>query len=102
MIPVTLAVVAAFLYALGTVLQEKGATEEGSDAGMRADFLARLAQRPVWLLGVGIELVGFALQATALGLGRLIIVQPIQVTSVVFALPLGVWLTAQVVNRREI
>ena len=42
------------------------------------------------------------LLAVALGLGRLIVVQPIQVTSVVFALPLGVWLTAQVVHRREI
>ena len=102
MIAIALAVGAAFLFALGTVLQQKGGSEESADAGMQADFLAKLAQRPVWLLGVLVEVIGFGLQATALGLGRLIVVQPIQVTSVVFALPLGVWLTAQIVNRREI
>lgn len=102
MVAVVLAFGAAFLFALGTVLQQKGTLEEPSDSSMRADFLARLARQPVWLLGVVIVIAGFGLQALALRLGRLIVVQPIQVTSVVFALPLGVWLTAQAVSRREV
>jgi drug/metabolite transporter (DMT)-like permease len=99
---VLLAFGAALLFALGTVLQQKGTLEESADANMRADFLARLARQPVWLLGVVTVLAGFGLQALALRLGRLIVVQPIQVTSVVFALPLGVWITSQAVSRREV
>ena len=102
MVAVGLAFAAAFLFALGTVLQQKGTLEEPADSNMRADFLARLARQPVWLVGVVTVLAGFGLQALALRLGRLIVVQPIQVTSVVFALPLGVWLTSQVVSRREV
>jgi drug/metabolite transporter (DMT)-like permease len=102
MIAVLLALGASFLYALGTVLQQKGGMEEPSGSSLQANFLSRLAQQPMWLAGVALELVGFGMQAAALGLGKLIVVQPIQVTSVVFALPLGAWLTAQVVKRREI
>ena len=69
---------------------------------LNANFLARLAQRPVWVAGVVIELIGFGMQAVALGLGRLVVVQPIQVFSVVFALPLGAKLTQQRAGRREI
>ena len=85
-----------------------GAPAEGRHAGAQrtptldANFMARLAQRPVWLAGVVIELVGFGMQAVALGLGRLVVVQPIQVVSVVFALPLGARLTGQRAGRREI
>ena len=102
MLAVCLALVAAFLYALGTVLQQKADIEEADPAGVSAGFLARLVQRPVWLAGVASELVGFIVLAVALGIGRLVIVQPLQVLSVVAALPLGVWLTGQQVGRRQI
>ncbi len=102
MFAVPLAFAAAFLFALGTVLQQKGTLSESAESSLQADFLARLARQPVWLAGVVIVIAGFGLQAWALDLGRLIVVQPIQTTSVVFALPLGVWLTAQAVTRREV
>ena len=90
------------MYALGTVLQQKGGMQEPRGSELAAGFMARLMRRPLWLAGVVIELVGFAMQAVALGLGRLIVVQPIQVVSVVFALPLGARLTGQRVGRREV
>jgi len=99
---VVLALIAAFLYALGTVLQQKADIEEADPTGMSAGFIGRLVQRPVWLAGVTSELVGFGVLAVALGIGRLVIVQPLQVLSVVAALPLGVWLTGQHVGRRQI
>lgn len=102
MTAVLLALGASFLYALGSVLQQKGGMQEPRDSTLNANFLARLAQQPVWLAGVVIELVGFGMQAVALGLGRLVVVQPIQVASVVFALPLGARLTGQRAGRREI
>ena len=102
MIAVILALVAAFVFAVATVLQQKGTMDEGDDAALQPGFIVRLLQRPVWLLGVGADLIGYALQAAALGFGRLIVVQPLLVSSVVFALPLGARFTGQHIGRREI
>lgn len=99
---VILALVAAALFALGTVLQQKGAMEEPAEEALRAGFLLRLLHKPVWLLGVLADATGYAAQAAALGVGKLIVVQPLLVASVVFALPLGVRLTGQTIGRREI
>ena len=52
-------------------------------------LLIRLARRPRWLAGVAADALGFAAQAAALGMGRIVTVQPLLSTSVVFALPLG-------------
>jgi drug/metabolite transporter (DMT)-like permease len=46
--------------------------------------------------------VGYVLQAGALDRGRLAVIQPLLVTTIVFALPLGWWLTNQHVGRREV
>ena len=47
-------------------------------------------------------LVGYVVQAIALDHGRLAIIQPLLVSTVVFALPLGYFLTAQEVGLRQI
>ena len=47
-------------------------------------------------------LAGYVFQAAALDRGRLAIIQPLLVATVVFALPLGYFLTDQVVGRREV
>ena len=44
-----------------------------------------MARRPVWLAGIAADGLGFAAQAAALGIGRLAVVQPLLVTSVVFS-----------------
>lgn len=85
---VVLALVAAFLFALGLVLQESAASKESQDA-VGAGFLVRLVRRPVWLLGLAVQGAGFVAQAIALGVGRMVIVQPLLISSIVFALPLG-------------
>ena len=56
---------------------------------------ARLAASKWWLVGSIALLVGYVVQAIALDHGRLAIIQPLLVTTVVFALPLGYFLTAQ-------
>ncbi|MGE5274544.1 MAG: DMT family transporter, partial [Verrucomicrobiota bacterium] len=89
---VVLALVAALLFALGTVLQQKAGLDEPSE-GASTSLLIRMAQRPVWLMGIAADVFGFFAQAAALGLGRLAVVQPLLVLSVVFALPLGARLT---------
>ena len=99
---VVLALASAAVFALGTVLQQREAMGQSEDDAASAGILLRLAQRPVWLAGVAAYAVGYGLQAGALGVGKLVVVQPILATTIVFALPLGVWLSAQRISRRDV
>jgi drug/metabolite transporter (DMT)-like permease len=56
----------------------------------------------VWLLGLGAQVVGVVLQAAALDRGRVSIIQPLLVTTVIWALPLGYFLTHQAIGAREV
>jgi hypothetical protein len=97
-----LALVAAFFFALAATLQQKGALGMGEvSLGSPSSFL-RLARQTWWLLGTAALLGGYAFQAVALANGRLAVIQPLLVTTIVFALPLGYLLTSQVITRREV
>jgi drug/metabolite transporter (DMT)-like permease len=56
----------------------------------------------VWLLGLGAQVVGVVLQGAALDRGRVSIIQPLLVTTVIWALPLGYFLTHQAIGAREV
>ena len=96
---VVLALISAFLFALGTVLQQKAGMALAS--GTSSGLLVRMARHRLWLGGIACDIVGFIAQAAALRLGQLAVVQPLLVLSVVFALPLGARLSDQRVGRRE-
>ena len=96
-----LALVAAFFFALAATFQQKGALGMGESLGSPKSFVT-LAKQPWWLAGTAALLCGYAFQAVALANGRLAVIQPLLVTTIVFALPLGYFFTAQVINRREI
>ena len=98
----TLALIAAFLFAVAATLQQKGALNlDGVSLGQPMSLVRLVGQR-MWLLGTVALLIGYALQAAALDRGRLAVIQPLLVTTIVFALPLGWWLTNQHVGRREV
>jgi drug/metabolite transporter (DMT)-like permease len=97
-----LAIVAAFFFALAATLQQKGALGMGEVSLGSPKSLLTLAKQPWWLAGTIALLCGYAFQAVALANGRLAVVQPLLVTTIVFALPLGYFFTAQAINRREI
>ena len=101
MIGVALALAASAIFALGTVLQHRAAAAT-PDSQAGAGLLLRLARRPLWLGGMAADAVGFVCHAAALGAGRLVIVQPLLATSLVFALPLGAALDRRRVTRREL
>lgn len=85
------ALIAALCFAVAAVLQERG-TEGISDEEARgAGFLYTLAHRKVWVAGIIVDILGFATQAAALVFGSLLLVQPLLVTSLLFALPLAAW-----------
>jgi drug/metabolite transporter (DMT)-like permease len=96
-----LALGAALLFAVGTVLLQRAGMDEGAE-GSGAGLLVRLARRPLWLAGIAADGLGFAAQAAALSVGRLAVVQPLLATSVVFALPLGSRFTGQRVTGAEV
>jgi drug/metabolite transporter (DMT)-like permease len=96
-----LALLAAVLFAFGTVLQQKGTMSvSSSDADPR--FLLQILHRPVWLAGAVLQAAGWVVQAMALDRAALLVVQSLTALSLVIALPLGMWLTNQRIGRREL
>jgi drug/metabolite transporter (DMT)-like permease len=96
-----LAILAAVLFAGGTVLQQKGtlSTEAGEDDPR---FLLQILHRPVWLAGAVLQSTGWIVQAMALDRASLVAVQSLTALSLVLALPLGAVLTDQHIGRREL
>ncbi len=97
-----LALVAAFLFALAAALQQKGALNLPTISLADPKSFVRLLGEKMWLIGTLALFSGYVFQAAALDRGRLSIIQPLLVTTVVFALPLGYFLTKQHVGRREV
>jgi drug/metabolite transporter (DMT)-like permease len=96
-----LALLAAVLFAFGTVLQQKGAMSvASSDDSPR--FLIQILHRPVWLAGAVLQACGWIAQAMALDRAALVVVQSLTALSLVIALPIGMWLTRQHIGRREL
>jgi hypothetical protein len=98
--PVTLAIIlslsAALLFAAASVLQQRGTAGISDEDALGAGMLASLVRSPIWVLGITADIAGFAVQAAALAVGSLLLVQPLLVTTLLFALPMA----ARVARRR--
>lgn len=82
---VVCAFVGAVLFAVSAVAQQRAAAEvPAGDA-----LLAQLVRSPRWWAGIVGDAGGFVFQVIALALGSVLVVQPILVTALVFALPLA-------------
>jgi drug/metabolite transporter (DMT)-like permease len=91
----TLALASALAFAVATVTQQRAAARS-SDADARSGrIIGQLIRNPRWLLGVVTNTAGYGLQAAALAVGSVIVVQPILVTSLLFALPLSALLARE-------
>jgi drug/metabolite transporter (DMT)-like permease len=87
-----LAAIAAFVNALTSVLQRIGVESAPESTTLRLSLMAHAIKRVIWLVGFGLMLVEFGLQATALRFGELSVVQPVLTTELLFLLLiLGVW-----------
>lgn len=98
---IVLAVAAAAAYAGGAVVQHRAATTPGGRTAAEPSLL-QVLHRPLWLLGVALDAAGFALEFFALRAGTLTLVQPLLVSGLLFALPLGAVLSGLRVGRREV
>ncbi len=94
-----LALLGAWCFALGSVLQQKGTLQVPAAEG-DPHFLAQILRRPIWLAGGGLQVSGWVLQAAALDHDPLSVVQALTSMSLVIALPLGAWITDQRITRR--
>jgi drug/metabolite transporter (DMT)-like permease len=72
-----------------------------SDQGVSTVMVATLLRRPVWWAGTAAAVAGYGFQALALMKGSLILVQPLLVSALLFALPLSARLAGRRVTRRE-
>jgi len=96
---VVLAFASALAFAAATVGQQRAAAES-SDADARSGrFIGQLLRNPRWIAATVGDWGGYVLQAAALGFGSVLIVQPILVTSLLFALPLGAYLARRRLGR---
>jgi hypothetical protein len=84
-----LALAGSGCYAVATVTQHGVARHLPSERAFDLAVLIRLARRPVWLAGMAAVIAGFALQAVALGLGRLVVIEPVLATGLLLALALA-------------
>jgi hypothetical protein len=82
------ALLAALFYSLASVLQQWEAERQPPDKELRPSLLARLAIRPRWLAGLGCDMAGYVWQFIALSTGSLVVVQPLLVVGLLFALPI--------------
>lgn len=84
-----LAIGAALLIAVGDVFQQRSAHDVTDEPVGHVALLLRLLTSTQWWVGSLLAAAGFGLQAAALGLGSVVLVQALLATSVVFALPLS-------------
>jgi uncharacterized membrane protein len=96
-----LAILAAASFALAATLWQRATTGSAVESGDPKAF-AKLLTNWVWLGGLAAQMVGVVLQAAALDRGRVAIIQPLLVTTVIWALPLGYFITNQTITRRHI
>ncbi|KJF23486.1 hypothetical protein C7T36_06685 [Rhodococcus sp. AD45-ID] len=98
---VLFAIGAAVCIAIGTVVRQRTAAVVPDDSIGALGPITTLVHSPIWWLGTIVGMVGYALQAAALGLGSLLLVQPLLVLSLLFALPLGARFSGRTISARE-
>jgi len=92
---------AAFFIAIGDVMHQRSAHEITDEPVSHLELFSRLLRDRRWWLGSLVAGAGFALQAAALGLGSVLLVQALLVTSLLFALPINARISRRRVTRWE-
>ena len=92
-----LAVAAALMIGIGDVLEQRSAQQVTDKPVGTVALFRRLLRDRRWWTGSLVAAAGFGLQAAALGLGSVVLVQALSVTSLLFALVISA-----IVNHRRI
>lgn len=92
---------AALFIAIGDVIHQRSAHEDPDENLSHLALFLKLLKDAGWWIGSGVSAVGFILQAAALGLGSVLLVQALLVTSLLFALPINARFSHRRVTRWE-
>ena len=98
-IPLTL--LAALGFAAAAVLQQTQAARQDPGAAGGDSFVLQLLRRPLWLLGLLAYVAAYGLQAWAVSLGPVVVIQPLIAAQLVFALVLDSLFTGRKAGTRE-
>jgi hypothetical protein len=93
-VAIAAALLAALFYSLASLLQQWEAERQPPEMSLSPSLLTRLARRPRWVAGLGFDMAGYVMQWTALTYGSLVVVQPLLVVGLLFALPMKAHLSA--------
>ena len=98
---VAAALASAVFIAIGIVVRQRATLDVPEDQGVSAVMIGTLVRRPIWWAGTGSAITGFVFQAIALANGSLLLVAPLLVSALLFALPLSARLAGRTVTRVE-
>ena len=98
---VGLALLAAACFAVSNVTQMDAVSRQPPGRSVDAGVLVRVARDPLWLVGLGASILGFGLEALALAIAPVVLVQPLIVAELPFALPLAARVAGRRLGRQE-
>ncbi len=98
---VLLAFLAALFLAIGIVVRQRATMDVPPEDGVSSVMFLTLLRTPLWWAGTAAAVAGYVFQALALANGSLLLVQPILVSALLFALPLSARLAHRRVTRAE-
>jgi len=98
---VLLALLAALFLAIGIVVRQRATVDVPAEHGVSSVMVLTLIRRPLWWAGTAAAVAGYVFQALALANGSLLLVQPILVSALLFALPMSARLAHRSVTRGE-
>lgn len=95
------ALLAAFWAAVGIVVRQRVAQDVPAGKAMSGTMMTDLVREPMWWAGTLAAVAGYVFQALALAHGSLLLVQPLLVSSLLFALPLSARLCHQPISSAD-
>ncbi|BBY60862.1 DMT family transporter [Mycolicibacterium sarraceniae] len=98
---VAAALAAAVFAAIGIVVRQRATMDVPRDQGVSTVMWSTLLRRRLWWAGTAAAVTGYAFQAVALAYGSLLLVAPLMVSALLFALPLSARLAHRRVSRTE-
>ena len=100
-IAVSAALAGAVFTAIGIVVRQRATMDVPDGKALSGIMLSTLVRRPLWWIGTGAAVVGYTFQALALAYGSIILVAPLLVSALLFALPLSARLAGRRVDRSD-
>lgn len=94
-VAVPAAVVGAASFGMASAVQQRATKQVPAERTLHPRLLWDLVRKPIWVASVLTVLVGLSLQVVALAFGPLMLVQPLLVTSVLFAAVYAAWMAGR-------